>query len=278
MFKLLISGIAFAFITLAGTTQAQLPPASTTPPPQSQTESPPTESLTTPQVTLLTKAIGKFWQTDRAETKSEMVVTLRERNKDIKVFVSVKTIAKVGYKFRSNITLNKIGEKSKITYTIVSDGNKTWIYRPDRRQYTQISSSDFYENYYVSIIGMSSIVLTSVAESTQQEMIADISSENSKTFLKQSKEIRVSQQQIDGRNLYVYTYAKDPGEISGFVHPQTEMVQRIEFKLGDENKNVMVAETIISRNSQVAITDKTFTFSPPKGVKKVKSLRVEPFN
>jgi outer membrane lipoprotein-sorting protein len=35
---------------------------------------------------------------------------------------------------------------------------------------------------------------------------------------------------------------------------------------------------MIRRNSQPTITDKTFTFVPPQGVKKVKSVPTEPFS
>jgi outer membrane lipoprotein-sorting protein len=55
------------------------------------------------------------------------------------------------------------------------------------------------------------------------------------------------------------------------------MFDRIEFKFVDKQNRTEMVEKIIKRNSQPIITDKTFTFSPPKGVKKVKSLLTEPF-
>jgi outer membrane lipoprotein-sorting protein len=291
MFKLLLSGIAVALISLTGNTQAQIPPASTTPTPKLQ----PTLTTSTPlkatDLPLLTRAIGKFWQTDRAETESKMEIDLSDEKGKNKIFVFIKTIAKVGQKLRSELTIlhlrgsanDRVGKTAKIKYTIVCDGKKVWIYRPDLRQYAQIDDSNFFYGKPSSsiVVGLFSILFTSLDEARRQELAMDILGENNKIVaLDNFKGWQVSQQQINSRNLFVYTFDDSEAfnsKITGVINPQMAMFEQIELKFDNKSRQIKIVETIIKRNSQVAITDKTFTFSPPKGVKKVKSLEIGPF-
>jgi outer membrane lipoprotein-sorting protein len=283
IYKLLYSGIAIAFTTSTiCMAQAQIPPSLPTPTPPSQPTSPTFTPLKATDLPLLTRAIGKFWQTERAEIESKMELDLSDEKGKSKTFVSIKSIAKVGRKFRAELTINRVGNAASIKYTVVSDGSKIWIYRPDFRQYAQISTGEFNSNP-AFILGLFTLITISPSESQRQDLITDILGENNKIVVPPEKfrELLVGQQKIDGRNLFVYKYGdSDPTNISGFVNPQTAMVERIEFKfedISDRRKHMEIVETIIKRNPQIAITDKTFTFSP-KGVKKVKSLQIEPFN
>ncbi len=278
MSKLLLSGIAIALISLAGNTQAQVPPT-TTPTPQSQPASPISTPIKVTDLPLLTRAIGKFWQTDRAETESQMEIESSDGKVKTKYLVSVKTIAKVGRKFRSELTINRVGQTSKIKYTIVSDGAKTWVYRPDTRQYTETTSSEFYGKSSASMIGLFSITFVSLDDEKRQELVTDILGENNRIVsLENFKDLQVRQQQVDKQNLSVYTYSdRDEVGISGFINPQTVMFERIEFKFKDNQNRIEMVEKMIKRNSQPVITDKTFTFSRAKGVKKVKSLQIGAF-
>jgi outer membrane lipoprotein-sorting protein len=281
MFKLLVSGIATALISLTGNTQAQQPPKSTTPPPKSQPVSPTSTSLKVADLQLLTRAVGKFWQTDSAETESQIEIDSYDEKGKTKSVVFVKTIAKVGKKFRSELTIDRPNQKTKIKYTIVSDGKKVWIYRPDIRQYAEISTDVFYGKSAASIIGLFSITFVSLTETQRQELATDILGENNQVLsMENFKDLQVRQQQIDKQNLSVYTYSDRDNEvtISGFINPQTVMFERIEFKFGGKQSRTEMVERMIRRNSKLTFTDKTFTFSPPKGVKKVKSLQTEPFN
>jgi outer membrane lipoprotein-sorting protein len=280
MLKLLCSGIAISLICLAGNTQAQVPPASTTPTPQSQPASPTFTPIKAADLPLLSRAVGKFWQTDRAETESQMEIDSYDEKGKTKYLVSVKTIAKIGRKFRSEVSIDRVGQKSKIKYTIVSDGIKVWVYRPDTRQYTETTNEEFYSKPSASIIGLFSITFITLKDEERQELIADILGENDRIFsLERLKDLKVGQQQIDNQNLSVYAYSDrdEDVRIAGFINPRKAMFERIDFKFGDKQKRIEMVEKIIKRNSQPVITDKTFTFPLPKGVKKVKSLPTEPF-
>jgi outer membrane lipoprotein-sorting protein len=280
MFKLLLPGIAISLISSSGIAQAQLPPNSKPPTPQAQPTSPTSTPLKAIDLPLLKRAIGKFWQTDRAETESQMEIDSSDEKGKNKYFVSVKTIAQIGRKFRSELTIDRVGQKSKIKYTIVSDGEKVWVYRPDTRQYTETSNSEFYSKPSASIIGLFSITFITLTELQRQELTTDILGEHNRILsLETFKGLQVRQQEIEKQNLSIYTYSDRDSEvsISGFIKPQTAMFDRIEFKFVDKQNRTEMVEKMIKRSSQPIITDRTFTFSPPKGVKKVRSLPTEPF-
>jgi outer membrane lipoprotein-sorting protein len=278
MFKLLLSGVAILLVSLTGNTQAQQSPGSTTTTPQSQTGSFTPTPLKATDLPLLTRAIGKFWQTDRAETESQMEIDSSDEKDKTKYFVSIRSIAKVGRKFRSELTVSQGEQTVKIKYTVVSDGSKVWIYRPDLRQYAQVSSNGFYNSPSCLIASIFSLTTSALADPQRQDLITDILGGNDRILsLETLQELQVYRQRIDGQNLVIYEYGPSYSNISGFVNPQTGMFERMESKLGDKQTRTEIVEKLIKRNPQVLITDRTFTFSPPKGAKKVKSLQIGPF-
>jgi outer membrane lipoprotein-sorting protein len=281
----LLSGIAIAslLIGLTGTTQAQVPPASPTPTPQSQPSSPAPSTANTPDLSLLTKAVGIFWQTDRAETKSQMTLDVAADGANIKMYAQIETIAQTGNKFVTKLTFKSPGETTKSSYKIVSNGKKVWIHRIDRRQYMETTFAKFNDSSDSFWIGTSSFLFTSLNETERREMIATLGSDRNilTTLLKgQTGDLQGRKQQLDGEELYNYSYEnkKENWTFNGSIEPQTGVLKQIEIAGKSQGMNFSIADKIISRNSQPIISDKTFKFSPPKGVKKVKVLEIDPFS
>jgi outer membrane lipoprotein-sorting protein len=281
----LFSGIAIAslLIGLTSPTQAQIPPVSPTPTPQSQPSSPLPPTANTPDLSLLTKAVDIFWRTDRAETKSQMTIDVTADGTNIKMYAKIETIAQTGNKFVTKLTFTDLGETTKSTYKIVSNGKKVWIYRPDRRQYMETTFAKFNDSSDSFWIGTSSFLFTSLNETERREMTAALGSDRNilTTLLKgQTGDLQGRKQQLDGEELYNYSYEnkKENWTFNGLIQPQTGIVKQIEIAGKSQGMTFSIADKIISRNSQPTISNKTFRFSPPRGVKKVKVLEIDPFN
>jgi hypothetical protein len=281
----LLSGIAIAslLIGLTATTQAQVPPASPTPTPQSQSPSPVPSPVNTPDLSLLSKAVGAFWQTDRVETKSQMTIDVAANGTKIEMYAQIETIAQIGNKFATKLTFGSPGQPSKSTYRIISNGKKVWIYRPDRRQYMETTLDKFNSGSDSFWIGMSTFLFVSLNETERRDMISGLNSDRNlltALFKEQSGDLQGRKKQLDGREVYEYSYEnkKDNWTFNGLVQPQTGAIEQIEIAGKTQGMNFSLADKIISRNTQPTISKKTFMFSPPKGVKKVKSLEVDPFN
>jgi outer membrane lipoprotein-sorting protein len=280
----LLSGIAIAslLIGLTGTTQAQVPPASPTPTPQSQPATPVPSTATTPDLSLLSKAVGLFWQTDRAETKSQMTIDLAADGTKIKMYAQIETIAQTGNKFVAKITFTSPLESTKSTYKVISNGKKVWIYSPERRQYAETTFEKFNAGSDSFWIGTSSFLFTSLNETERREIVNTLSSDRNimSTLLKgQTGDLQGRKQQLDGENLYNYSYENKSENwiFNGLVQPETGIIKQIEIAGKTQGMSFSVADKIISRNIQPKISSKTFKFSPPRGVKKVKSLEIDPF-
>jgi outer membrane lipoprotein-sorting protein len=288
--------VATALLGLASTSHAQLPPASPVTPVPSKSPSPsPTTSPqpsvspqptapTTPDLTLLGKVLGVFLQTDRAQTESEIVMTLKGKAADMKVYARTKTIAKTSGEFRSEVIFAQPGQSPTATYTIVSDNSKVWIYRPDRRQYTQTTLAKFQAQPYSYLIGISSIFFLSVSEANRKDINAALAaSPNFLTSLPKSdlKDLQGGRRQLEGKELYVYSYTNQPDSwgFNSLVNPQTGTLEQIEFNSKVDDKdgimNFTLNEKIVTRNPQPAVNNTLFKFSPPKGTKKVKSLDID---
>lgn len=243
----------------------------------------PVPASTAPDLNLLSKVAGVFWQSDRYETESQMFLTGRRGGADIKMSAQIKTIAQTGGKFTSQLSFAPPGTKGKVSYIITSNGRKVWIYRPERRQYAETTLAQFKSGSDSFWIGGGSFFFTLLQEAQRLELISSLGTQ--RDFIKslpqsQLVNLKGSERQIDGMNLYTYsTLMKDKGVQANFsVDPQNGTVQRFEATGRSQGIDVTFAERVVSRSSQVQIGQKTFTFLPPKGVKKMKVLEIDPLN
>ena len=300
MFKLLLGTLlAPATIGWASATQAQLPPASPSPipsqsPPQplptasptpSQSQPPsPQPAATAPDLTLLGKVLGAFLKTNRVSTESQIVMTVPYKGVDFKIYVRSKTIAQSSGEFRSEITFAPPGQPPTATYTIVSDRRRVWIYRPDRRQYSQTTVAKFQAQPYSYLVGMSSIFFLTLTEPARREINAALA--YSPNFLaalpeRDLKDLQGSKRQVEGQELYVYSYTNklENWTFNSFVQPQTGILKQVEFTgtLDAKNggSNFTLTEKIIDRAPQPTVNSSIFKFLPPKGTKKVQSLAID---
>jgi outer membrane lipoprotein-sorting protein len=304
MFKLLLGTSVFSvLIGLIGVSQAQIspgvtppkstiptqtqpiripsatPPNSTTPVPERVPKAPGTN---TTDLNLLSKAVGVFWQSDRTETESQMLIKGEQQGVKIETSAQVKTIAQIGNKFQTQLLITPAGSTPKAAYTIVSNGRDVWIYRPDRRQYAKTTFDTFRSGSNWLWTGVSSSLFLTISAADRQEILSALGTE--RDVIKsippsQFKDLIGSERQVDGQNLYSYSYNfKGEGFVFDvLVQPQAATVQRIELNGKVDGMNISLSEKILSRKPQAVISKQTFQFVPPQGVKKVKAIEIELF-
>jgi hypothetical protein len=273
--------VTTALVAMTSATHAQPAPpaASPAPAPSSKPQIPavvvPTTAPTKQDLKLLSKAAGIFWQTDRSETESKVLFHGVKDGVTIDSTIQLKTIAQTGGKFRSQITFTPIGSTVKATYVIVSNGGDVWIHRPDRNEYTKTTFAGFDRDRVW--IGVSSFMFLSVDEENRQKLIASLGTDRDLIVNlnpPKPKDLQWANRQIDGVNLSIYSFDMDKFKVDVFLPPENANLQKIEFTSQESNLDLIFSETIIKRNSQVNITDRTFTFTPPKGTRKVKSIKI----
>ncbi len=275
--------VAAVLVSLTGTAQAQVPSASPATPPiePSPTATPTTApSATNLDVKLLSKAVGKFWQGNRAQTESQSVMTIQGKTPNAKLVTinaKAKTIAQTGDRFRSELTISEVGNPSPQTYTIVGNGQTVWVYSPAKRQYAKYTFSDFKSEYYSTLIGLSSVFFVSMPEATRKQIVASLQNDGDPlSSIPQAdlKDLQGSNRSIDGLDLYVYSYDNKEEKLSfsGSVQPETGILKQIEFASNDDRGDVRITEKILSHTTSNNNTSQIFRFSPPRGVKRVKSV------
>ena len=263
-----------ALISIASATQAQqvpLPSPKTQPP----TVVVPTTAPTKQDLKLLSKAAGIFWQTDRSETESKMVFHGTNSGITIDSTIQAKTIVKTGGKFRSQITFTPLGSTAKATYIFVSNGVDVWIHRPDHNEYTKTTVAAFDRDRFW--IGISSFMFLTIDEKMRQELITSLGTDQDLIInlnIPNPKNLQWANRQVDGVNLSVYSFNIDKFKVDVFLPLESANLQKIEFSGKEPSLDLTFSETIIKRSSQVNITDRTFTFTPPKGTKRVKSIKI----
>jgi outer membrane lipoprotein-sorting protein len=266
-------------VSLTSTAGAQTPTVTPRPIPTPSTPSA-RPTATTPDLKLLTKTIGIFWQGNRAQTDSQIVMTIQRPGKNtspIQINANVKTIAQTDDRFRSELILSRSGSPTKITYSIVCDGQNVWIYRPDKRQYSQTTFSEFKPQTYSLLVGLSTVFFVSAPESGRKTVVTDIAAGRD-PFKSIPAELMTNLQgnirQVDGQNLQVYTIDNKLSKISftSLVQPATGILKQIEFTSNTEVGDIKIVEKILTHTTTTNSSNQIFRFSPPPGVKKVKSV------
>jgi outer membrane lipoprotein-sorting protein len=277
--KLFLVTMTTALMVISSAVHAQQLPPTSAPAPSSPATAPvapvPLTIPTKQDLKLLSKAAGLFWQTDRSETESKTWFYGTRDGVKVNSTIDVQTIVQTGGKFRSQLTFTPIGSTQKTTYLLVSDGGYVWIYRKDRNEYTKTTVAVF--NNERNWIGISSFLFLSLDEANRQGLIASLGTDQDIIMnLNQPKpeDLQFANRQIDGVNLSVYSFNVNQFKVDVFLRPETAKLLKIEFISQEPGLDLKFSETIIKRSSQVNITDRTFTFTPPKGTKKVKFVKI----
>lgn len=227
---------------------------------------------------LLARAITGFLQSDRYLTESESLVSAKTEGFDFKINVQTKTLAQSGRKFRSEITFTQPGTKAKLYSLVICDGKQVWIYRPELKQYAIIPYTAFKESF---LIGISSLAFLEIPEDTRKLISqSDSSSEIVQEFgLTNDSGLKEEKRTVDGEEFTVYSYTdtKDGFSFSGFFQSATATLKQIQMGGNSQGLDILITEKIIQRTANPTIDAQTFTFSPPPGAKKVRSLSISPF-
>lgn len=284
-----ILGVAVAFsglppvvnVQLSQTAQAQSTPAIHNPTPPE----PNSQLSNQPDLTLLAKTVANFLKSDRYRTESELELSAGASGLNFTSSVQINTIAQSPKQFRSEIGFGSRGSSQAKQYLVVSNGKQVWIYRPDINQYSVTDYQTFYKSYDSFFIGMSSSLFLEMAPDFSKLRTQGSASDTNirdtlEEMLRSSKAlIKGGKRNLEGRDYYVYVYT-DPKEgytINAFVAPETATVEQIQMNTTSEGIDAFLKEKILRRVANPAIAADTFSFSPPQGAIKVKSISLEPF-
>jgi outer membrane lipoprotein-sorting protein len=278
----ILSAIAISTMLVSLTSNVHAQKTPTAPPANNPTPSA-TPTATTPELKLLGKAIGLFWQGNRARTESQIVMTFQRKGtkaSPVQINASVKTIAQTEDRFRSELTISRAGSPTTITYSIVCDGQTVWMYRPDKRQYSQSTFAEFKPQPYSLLVGLSTVFFVSIPEPGRKAIVRDIAAGGDpfKSIpASQLNNLQGTIRQVDGQNLRVYTF-DNPAEkssFSGFVQPETGFLKQVEFTSNIAEVDIKIVEKISTHTTTTDPSTKTFKFSPQPGVKKVQSVATD---
>jgi outer membrane lipoprotein-sorting protein len=231
---------------------------------------------------LLIKTGETFFKGNNYQTISQMQLRGTNNGIDVTINIQAKTIVNSANKFRSEIAFSQNNKPSKESAIVVSDGKQVYIYRPDLKQYSVISSQAFNKSNDSFFIGLSSSFFLEFADDigqyiasgalSQPEVIKEISTAANEAI----KGEKLNEQ---GKQLYVYSF-DDPKQgytLSAYVNPQLANLEKMQIVGKDNGFDIAIIENIQQRTEIKTLAQQTFRFTPPKGAKKVKSLSISPF-
>ncbi len=228
---------------------------------------------------LLAKASSVFVQSDLYRTESEIRVKASSGGTDVTSFAKVTTLVQAPNQFRAEIIFPSDPGK-EVKSIVISDGKRVWMYRSDLKQYavTPYEKFDELEDYYW--IGMSSYWYLTVPSDVRKPIANGALADPQvlkELGINETSPLKGTRQTLDGRSLYSYEFTDEAGfTITAFIEPTTAELKQIRLTGKSDGFNVDIAERILSRTPNPAITADTFKFTPPLGAKLVKSVEIGP--
>jgi outer membrane lipoprotein-sorting protein len=277
-------------------TPAEIPPPATKTPPPTPTPSIPSPapspstkpadpppSNTKPDLSLLSKALKTFWQTNKFQSESEMILDGKIAGTEFKIGIRTKTIAQLGNKFRAEIILDSGDTVAPEKYQVISDGKKVWIYQPDRKKYARTTWTKFSEKQNF-IFGFAALIFNQLSEAERQKAISNELPQALSMMMNsnESKDFTGYPMEVDGKQLYAYSYdgTNIPSmgiKMIALVEPSSGNLKEMRVFGRNNGVDFLITEKIFSRTNQVKIPANTFIFSPPRGTKRIKNLPIGTF-
>ncbi len=239
-----------------------------------------------PNLPLLAKTVVNFFQHNRYQTDSAMILLGKAPGITVTVNVKIKTIVQSPNQFRAELLFVDPNTRKESRYLLVCDGHQLWTYSPTLAHYSVTSFEDFDRSNNTFWIGFSSKIFLSGAKEIDKLIQAgEFSERNLLNFLEQSflsGEIPLKSgglKTIDGLTYYLYQYNdfKEGFQVIGFIDPNTAAVKQLRIAGRYKGMDLVMAEQIQHRVEIPSLTTDLFTFSPPPGAIEVRSVPLGPF-
>lgn len=229
-------------------------------------------------LSLLARTMTAFLKSDRYQTDSQTQFKVSSQGNETTINLQNKIITQAGKKFRAEITYQTPGETPHL---VVSNGTQVWIYRPDLKQYSVTTYTDFKNSGDWILLGFSAFAFLDFPEEDRKIVAnGNLSEKNVLTYLgvSDSNEIEGSKRTLGNETFYVYDYKniKEGFTLSAFVNPKSATLKQVELAGKSENLDILLTEKILRRTANPTVTANTFRFTPPKGTQRVKSLSISP--
>lgn len=231
---------------------------------------------------LLIKTGETFFKGNNYQTLSQMQLKGRNQGADVTFYIQSKTIVNSTNKFRSEIAFTQDGKPSKESAVVISDGKQVYIYRPDLQQYSIITSQAFNKSNDSFLIGLSSSFFLEFADNMGKYIASGALSQPSaiqQISAAANEAIQGETRNVEGKQIYIYSF-NDPKQgytLSAYVNPQLANLEQMQIVSKDSGSDIAIIEKIQQRTEVKNLAPQTFSFTPPRGAKKVKSLSISPF-
>lgn len=253
-------------------------PAPTTPAAPAE----PAQTETRPaDLQVLAKAFGDLMRTPALEARTETRMSGTGQGFSFTSRQQHHVTVTLPYRFRAETAMVKEDNAAGAKYIAVSNGAKVITYRPGLKQYASVTRAAFDDNGdEVLVLGLYGALYFN---RDLLKGFGAITPENQETVLQELRKDGTTltgvTEMVEGRDLAMFTLflAKEKITLRFRIDPRTSQIEELEMKVKEKNMDVTMFEKVLSRTPLQAPAAGTFEFTPPKGVKRVKSLSVEPF-
>ena len=235
-----------------------------------------------PDLALLSKVLVEFLKNNDYQTQSALHVSAVVGNTTVTSEAQIQTTAQFPNKFRTEIAFAKPGRPIQIKTLVVSDGTRVWVYRADLKQYAVFAYEKFdrlEDSYWIGFATtMFAQTPPEVKTAVADSKLSDVERLQKVGFELSTLTLKGAPRTIDSQNLYAYEYndQRQGFVLSAFVEPNSALLKQLQIVGKYQDSDITMVERILSRTAIAPTSSKTFTFTPPKGAKKVKALALGP--
>lgn len=272
------------------------------------------QPLTEETAGLLVRSLQAFFGAEQVETKSQFQLEGTYGAMLVKISGQNHNILKDSNLFRTEFAFQDPSDPSKSLkkFMLISNGKTLWTYRPDTKQYSIQPYQSLGSSYSTKTIGASSLRAPSMmtlgflsasylglrekfipilsdkmdTPSIVKKLMENAEIKEALLFqgyrsLENQEDAAVYQLNIKMGSKGANDFISDP-YMELWIHPKTQKVARIQFKMGvsygkQQNIQVQIQENVLEQQSLLSVPTDTFYFQPPKGARLVKTLPFTPF-
>jgi outer membrane lipoprotein-sorting protein len=247
-------------------------PAPVTPPavaPPKPTAPPETILLSEADTALYKKAIEGVRLSKGAKIESDLKMVVEGDALKITISEKLSITGKAPNKFRAYLAVTAPTQTTATKFTVVSDGQKTFVHRPGTKQYAVRKVGNGGMNPFETGLYFGFLVLATSKDSMG----------NLDALRTGGGTVTVADETVNGKAYRVFAIAPpdESFKLRYYIDPATALIEQIEMSAKDNGQSILITEQIHKQSLAAPLTASTFQFAPPKGTKRVPKIAVDDF-
>lgn len=233
----------------------------------------------TEEAAVLVASLAKFMQGDRYQTESQLEILGTGSGLEFNLQTRLRVLTEHPDRFRAEIYTEDSNGRTNLETLILANGDRVWIYRPNSQQYRIVAYEEFFEGNDFIFIGLSNAGFLAIPADVKADLTANRDLLETIINSLSSRELRRGNEMVENRSYPTYQlpFPGDNFAAKIAIDERAASIYQLQVSGPYEGLDLVVTETILSRETVPDSAPERFQFLPPAGAVEVEELGILPF-